>query len=215
MFKTKIVEVLLDFKETAEITKKDKRLRTIMLATLAITVLMWLTSPLHGVGAASVASIPILGLSLSGIIGAREFRQLPWETLSLVAGGLSLGAAIMDTGLADFYLSKITLDPETYQLLFFVVFGYLTVILSNIMSNTATSSILIPLACAMFPERALETSLIVGLCASCALLLPVSTPPNAIAYASGMLEQKDFRLGGIIIGVFGPMFIIGWVLLFI
>lgn len=215
LYKTDIKEVVLDLDETTELTKKDKQLRVIMLLTLISTVLMWLTSPMHGIGAASVASIPILALSVTGIIGAKEFRQLPWETLALVAGGLSLGAAIMDTGLANFYLDRIAIDPNEYQVLFFVVFALLTVILSNIMSNTATSSILIPLACAMFPERALETSLIVGLSASCALLLPVSTPPNAIAYASGMLEQKDFRLGGIVIGIVGPIVIVAWILMII
>jgi len=215
LFKTNIKEVVLDLDEVTEFSSKDKQLRLIMMLTLGATVLMWLTSPIHGIGAASVASIPILALSVSGIIGAKEFRQLPWETLALVAGGLSLGAAIMDTGLANFYLDRITIDPNEYQLLFFVVFAYLTVILSNIMSNTATSSILIPLACAMFPERALETSLIVGLSASCALLLPVSTPPNAIAYASGMLEQKDFRLGGVVIGITGPLIIIAWILVIV
>lgn len=213
LYKTEIKEVELDLEETLELTKKDRQLRIIMASTLLTTVLMWLTSPLHGVGAASVASIPILALSITGIIRGKEFRQLPWDTLALVAGGLSLGAAIMDTGLANFYLDRITIDPNEYKLLFFLVFAFLTVILSNIMSNTATSSILIPLACAMFPACALETSLIVGLSASCALLLPVSTPPNAITYASGMLEQKDFRLGGIIIGILGPLIIIGWVLI--
>lgn len=214
LFKTDLKEVVLSVEEgDFEISKKQKQSKIVMIGTLLLTVLMWLTSPIHGIGAASVASIPILALSVGGIIGAKEFRQLPWETLALVAGGLSLGAAIMDTGLANFYLDRITIDPNQYQLLFFVVFAVLTVILSNIMSNTATSSILIPLACALFPEKALETSLIVGLSASCALLLPVSTPPNAIAYSSGMLQQKDFRLGGFVIGVAGPILIILWVLL--
>jgi sodium-dependent dicarboxylate transporter 2/3/5 len=44
------------------------------------------------------------------------------------------------------------------------------------------------------------------------LFLPVSTPPNAIAYSTGLIEQKDFRLGGLLMGLLGPALIIGWVL---
>jgi len=55
---------------------------------------------------------------------------------------------------------------------------------------------------------------VIGLSASCALLLPVSTPPNAIAYSTGLIEQKEFRIGGIFIGLVGPILIISWTLLY-
>jgi solute carrier family 13 (sodium-dependent dicarboxylate transporter), member 2/3/5 len=93
------------------------------------------------------------------------------------------------------------------------VLAYTTMLFSNIMSNTATSTVLIPLGMAILPEHKTEVSLIIGLAASTALLLPVSTPPNAIAYSTGFLEQKDFRIGGVLIGLLGPAVIILWVLL--
>jgi sodium-dependent dicarboxylate transporter 2/3/5 len=55
--------------------------------------------------------------------------------------------------------------------------------------------------------------MIIGLSASTALFLPVSTPPNAIAYSTGMIEQKDLRLGGSLIGFIGPAIIVLWVML--
>ena len=55
--------------------------------------------------------------------------------------------------------------------------------------------------------------MVVGLSASTALFLPVSTPPNAIAYSTGFIEQKDFQFGGALIGLLGPALIILWVLL--
>ena len=58
-----------------------------------------------------------------------------------------------------------------------------------------------------------EVALIIGLAASTALFLPVSTPPNAIAYSTGMLEIKDFRKGGILVGLLGPLLIVLWILL--
>jgi sodium-dependent dicarboxylate transporter 2/3/5 len=56
---------------------------------------------------------------------------------------------------------------------------------------------------------------VIGLSASCALLLPVSTPPNAIAYSTGFLTQSEFRLGGIVIGIAGPLLTILWTVLMV
>ena len=72
---------------------------------------------------------------------------------------------------------------------------------------------MLPVAVALVPGRELEMCLILGLSASCALLLPVSTPPNAIAFSTGELETKDLRPGGVLIGLLGPTLIIAWVLL--
>jgi sodium-dependent dicarboxylate transporter 2/3/5 len=84
---------------------------------------------------------------------------------------------------------------------------------SNVMSNTATSTVLIPLGMAILPEQKTEVAIIIGLAASTALFLPVSTPPNALAYSTGLIEQKDLRVGGVLIGVLGPALIVTWVLL--
>ena len=58
----------------------------------------------------------------------------------------------------------------------------------------------------------LETAVTVGLSASCALFLPVSTPPNAIAYSYGYLEQKDFRMLGSYLALIAPPLILAWVI---
>jgi len=81
------------------------------------------------------------------------------------------------------------------------------------MSNTATVSVLVPAAGMLSVADPVILPLVVGLSASCALFLPVSTPPNAIAYSTGLLEQKDFRLGGLIVGLGGPILIMLWVFL--
>ena len=84
-------------------------------------------------------------------------------------------------------------------------------VLSNVMSHTATSTVLIPFGLAILPGMKTEVALVVGLAASTALFLPVSTPPNAIVYSTGAIEQKDFRLGGLLIGLLGPLVILLWV----
>ncbi len=151
-------------------------------------------------------------LTLTRILKGEDIRALPWDTLLLVAGGLSLGLALQQTGLLDIYADKISrLNIGSTGFLF--LFAFLTMVLSNIMSNTAASTVLIPLGMAILPEMKTEIAMIVGLCASTALFLPVSTPPNAIAYSTGLIDQKDFRLGGALVGLLGPLLVILWVLI--
>lgn len=128
------------------------------------------------------------------------------------SGGLSLGIAIQQSGLADFFVSKIS-NYEFYDVVFLIIFAFATVIFSNIMSNTATATILIPVATILPGVNPIEAAVVIGLSASFALFLPVSTPPNAIAFSTGYLKQSDFKLGGFWIGLLGPVLTILWVLL--
>jgi sodium-dependent dicarboxylate transporter 2/3/5 len=82
------------------------------------------------------------------------------------------------------------------------------------MSNTATSSVLIPLGIALPGSLELSAPLVIAISPSCALFLPVSTPPNAIAYSTGYISQKDFRLGGIAMGIIGPIIAVFAMILF-
>ena len=91
-----------------------------------------------------------------------------------------------------------------------IIFSLITVFASNIMSNTAAAAILIPAAGLWGGLNPALLPTVIGLSASCALFLPVSTPPNAIAYSTGLVQQSDFRLGGIYAGLAGPLAIIIW-----
>ncbi len=184
----------------------EKIKKRVVLGVLGLTLLLWLTEKVHGIPAAMVSLLPIILLTMTGIITGEEVRRLPWDNLMLVAGGLSLGLAIKDTGLASYYVEMI----EDVNLNFYVIvfcFAYLTAILSNIMSNTATATILIPISLILAFEYPVILPLVIGLSASTALFLPISTPPNAIAYSTGKLEQKDFRFGGTLMGLAGPFII--------
>jgi len=183
--------------------KKD---RNLVIFTLFLTVLLWSTESIHGIPLAATSAVPIVILTLTRIIRADEVRALPWDTLMLVAGGLALGRAIVDVGLADTFV--VGLESLNMPLLVVaILFGYLTLALSNVMSNTAATSILIPIALGLSGMFQVSVPLIVALCASCALFLPVSTPPNAIAYSTNLLEQKDFRISGGYFFVIAPFVI--------
>lgn len=180
----------------------------------ASTVLLWATTPLHGLHVSVISLIPIVGLTLTQVLGAADVRRLPWDTLMMVAGGLSLGAAVVDTGLAATLAGHLAvLTGVGVDGLVLLALALVTVVLSNFMSNTATVSIMLPVAVALLPGREMEMCLVLGLSASCALLLPVSTPPNAVAYSTGLLTGRDLRLGGFAIGLAGPILVVAWVLL--
>ena len=184
--------------------------KKIVLGVLGITVLLWLTGKIHPIPAAAVSGIPIIVFTMLSLVTAEEVRKLPWDTLMLVAGGLSLGLAIQETGLASYFVEKL----QGVQLNFWLlagIFALATAVFSNVISNTATATILIPMASLWASSNPIILPVIIGLSASCSLFLPVSTPPNAIAYSTGRLKQSDFRMGGMVVGVLGPVLIILWV----
>ncbi len=213
-YKASISSVSMDFDDMATPDPAGPHDRTIVALVALVTVGLWITTPLHGIHTAAISLVPIVALTLTQVIDAGRIRGLPWDTLMLVAGGLSLGAAVVETGLATRLTSGLAfLTGIESALPVYVALALLTVTMSNFMSNTATVSLILPIAIALVPGHEVETCLILGLSASCALLLPVSTPPNAVAYATGEIPSRDFRPTGLIVGLVGPLVIIAWVLL--
>jgi sodium-dependent dicarboxylate transporter 2/3/5 len=130
----------------------------------------------------------------------------------LVAGGLALGLALVDSGLAELMVGQVSFGLPLLVLL--LLLSFVSVIFSNIMSNTATTTILVPLAILLFKgdEMTMVLAVIVlAPSASCALFLPVPTPPNAIAFGTGYLKQKDFRQSGLYFGLLGLVLALLWV----
>lgn len=196
-----------------KLQRREKRSRRIVLVVMAVTLGLWMTSPLHKLPVAMVSGLPIVFLTMFSVLWADDVRKLPWDTLMLVAGGLALGLALVDSGLAAYFVNQVEMSGNLW--LISLGFALLTVVLSNIMSNTATATILIPFGILLMGGDVFGTtvlSLVIALTASTALFLPVSTPPNAIAYSTGMVQQREFRLAGSVIGLGGPIFIILWVL---
>ncbi len=199
--------------EQKDETSAESRLkRRIVTWVIVVTVGLWLTTSLHGLKVASICAVPLVILTVTGVLEGKDIQGLPWDTLLLVAGGLSLGLALEQTGLLNHYAQMlITMGLSNMVLIF--IFAFLTMLVSNIMSNTAASTVMIPLGMAILVALKLEIALIIAISASTAMFLPVSTPPNAIVYSTGLVEQKDFRLGGILVGLIGPLLAILWVLL--
>ena len=199
---------------TEERDIREKRKRTLVLAVLAITVGLWISSPLHALPVAVVSILPIALLTMFGVLWAQDVRKLPWDTLMLVAGSLALGLALIDSGIAEYYLGQIRVGEKLWMVC--AGLSLVTMLVSNVMSNTAAATILIPLGLMLMGNDiagGTVLALVIALTASTALFLPVSTPPNAIAFSTGHIRQQEFRLGGFVIGFGGPVLIILWVML--
>jgi len=186
--------------------------RQVTIGTLGVTLLLWMTGEWTALPTAVVSFLPITVLTATGILRDRDVRQLPWDILLLLAGGLALGNGVRDTGLADWLVAGLPLERAGELGVVFLL-CYATLFLSNLMSNTAAANVLVPIAVVM--AFGFESFAVVSLvlCASCAMCLPISTPPNAIAFASGRLATADFLRGGLLIGLIAPPIIVGWLAL--
>jgi sodium-dependent dicarboxylate transporter 2/3/5 len=192
-------------------TTEKKMKRLVVIVVLTVCALTWLTSPIHGLSATAVAAVPLVILPLTGILNAGDIRSMGWDTLILIAGGLALGEGLMRSGLMNHYAGGIQGLGVSPLLLMFSI-AYAAMLLSNVMSNTAACAIFLPLGKLLVPDHVLEISVIISLASCTSLMLPVSTPPNAIAYSTGVITQKDLSYGGLLLGLLGPLLIVLWVL---
>lgn len=183
--------------------------RLVVLAGVLLTVGLWLTEPLHGISATVVAFVPVTIFTFSQVLRSGDIRSLEWDVLLLLAGGLSLGVGVSQTGLAGYLVEKLPLDDASPLAIAFLLAGA-TAVLSNFMSNTATANIVVPMAIAVAGSSAGPVVVPIALSASVAMCLPVSTPPNAIAFSSGHLQTRDFIAGGVLLGVLGTVVSVLW-----
>jgi solute carrier family 13 (sodium-dependent dicarboxylate transporter), member 2/3/5 len=188
--------------------------RIIVILTFLVTIGLWMTSTVHMIPVAVVSLIPIVIFTAVGIIQAEEIKLIPWDTLILVAGGLTLGIAINDSGLAEYMVGLIPAFDNPFVVI--LMMAIVTSLASNVMSNTAAASILIPFGALLVPPGYILMMVVtLGFAASTALLLPISTPPNALVFSTNYLKQSDFRSVGLIIALVSPFLIVFmlWLLL--
>ena len=181
----------------------------VVAATFILTIILWVFGKQLGVNANTVAMLPIAVFAFTGVITANDLKDIDWSVIWMVAGGFALGLAMNGTGLAEVAVKSIPFG-EFNPLAIMVISGLVCFALSNFISNTATAALLIPIlsvVCAGMGDKLAEiggTSTIligVAVAASCAMSLPISTPPNAIAYSTGLIQQTDMVKAGASIGV--------------
>lgn len=172
-----------------------------------VTILLWFTEPLHGISASAAAFIAVVLLLASKVMTGDDLRALQWPVLWLVAGGIALGGGVGASGLDDWLVGLVdwTTIPAVLLLL---TLATITWLLSNVLSNTATANLIIPIGLALavsIGQDIVTVGLLLATASSLGIMLPVSTPPNAIAYATGTVKTSDLATMGLLIGVVGVL----------
>jgi sodium-dependent dicarboxylate transporter 2/3/5 len=177
-----------------------------------LTAVLWMTRPLLSevVSGLSDAGIAIgAGLAMFLVPAGTEDRallswgdaeELPWGVLLLFGGGLSLASAISETGLAKWIGQGVSALEGWPILLVVVCTVALIVMLTEITSNTATTAAFLPILGAVavgLGQNPFLLAVPAALGASCAFMLPVATPPNAIVYGSDLLNIPDMSRVGL------------------
>ncbi len=187
--------------------------------TFAVTILLWVMGKYVGVNSNTVAMLPIAIFAITGVITAKDLQKIDWGVIWMVAGGFALGLALNGTGLAKVAIQAIPFGAWS-PIVILVIAGLVCYFLSNFISNTATAALMIPILTVVCEGMGEKLSVIGGtstmligiaVAASAAMTLPISTPPNAIAYSTGLIDQKDMAKTGIVVGFL--TLIIGFTLL--
>jgi sodium-dependent dicarboxylate transporter 2/3/5 len=181
----------------------------IVIVTFIITVLLWLTDKLTGINSYTVALIPFVVFAMTGVITKYDLEEINWSVIWMVAGGFALGYGLNASGLAERAVESIPFGDFS-PLLILLLSGIICYLLSNFISNSATAALLMPIlavVCTAMGDKlnvigGTPTVLIgVAVAASSAMVLPVSTPPNALAFSTNLIHQNDMVKVGIIMGI--------------
>jgi len=177
-----------------------------VVAVFVATVLLWLSDRWHGLPAAVVALVPAVALTATRTLTAADLGAIDWSVLILIAGGMALGAGMTLTGLDRLIVQALPLESAGLMGLTALLVAA-ALALSTFMSNTAASNLLLPIgisAAAAFGDAATrQVAVSIALAAALAMALPVSTPPNALAYARGAFAVRTMAIPGALIGLAG------------
>ena len=183
------------------------------LSILIATVMLWLTGEVHGIKAGTVALLAAAALTALSVLDKRDIDSIDWNILILMWGGLAMGVGIEASGLSALVAEADPASLPAGALGIAVVVVVLSIALSTFMSNTATANLLLPIVLALSLGLSDRVYLAV-LCAfgcSFAMAMPVSTPPNAIAFATGEVKASTLlKLGGLVSVFAGIVLLLGY-----
>ncbi len=209
------------FQNLGAMTVPEKRVGLVFLLTAAA----WVARPLldnlpflqnlSDAGIAIVAAISLFLIPSGAVTGHplmdwQTAKNIPWNLLLLFGGGLSLAAAVSSTGLAVWIGSGFTELGTFHVALLVVATCTLIIFLTELTSNLATTAAFLPVVAAAAAGAGLDPILLtlpVALAASCAFMLPVATPPNAIVYGSGRISIPQMARAGIALNLLSILLI--------
>ncbi|WP_047042097.1 SLC13 family permease [Vibrio mexicanus] len=201
-----------DFELNRDAVDWDKG-KVVTLAIFATTVLLWIFSkPINAMlgGYAKFDTVVALGaivmVNFARVVHWKDIEKTAdWGVLLLFGGGICLSNVLKATGTSVF-LANMLSDLIAHFGLFFIVLviAAFVVFLTEFASNTASAALLIPVfatVAEVFGLSPVILSVLIAVAASCAFMLPVATPPNAIVFGSGHIKQKEMMQVGIILNI--------------
>ena len=210
-FRVKPVFKYQDYEENLTINFRDyiNKNSILVVVIFFITVLLWLLSkPLSNFLEISkgfdslVAIFAIFLLTICRVVSWKEIERFTdWGVLLLFGGGITLSAVLSETGASRFLANILYNNLFEYGFLVLLLGAALLMIfLTEIASNTASAAILVPIFLAVGIEIPSVNNnvlpLAVGIAASCAFMLPVATPPNALVFGTGKIDQRQMMKVG-------------------
>jgi len=203
-------------------THAEKRTGLVFLAA----AILWMTRPLlnriPGLEGLSDAGIGIACAAILFLIPAgdpkerrflmswREAQGTSWQVLILFGGGLSLAAAMDTSGLAEWIGRGLAGLGHLSPFVFLLIVATVVVLLTELASNTATAAALLPVVATVAAGADMDIvtlSAAVAMAASCAFMLPVATPPNAIVFAAGHVTIADMIRAGALMNVLSVLLV--------
>ena len=184
---------------------KLNRSQKLIFIVFLITVAGWLTTKFTGLSSSTVALIPVISLFSLGLLDETDLAKISWSTLLLFGGGLSLGSAVNQVGI-DLWLTTLLQDwitgiPLFVTLLILVFFG---ILVTMVASNTASAAILIPLMLPLSSSLGIDMksmALLIAIGVSLDFMMPVGTPPSAIAYSTGVVNVREMIKNGFMVNI--------------
>ncbi len=139
-----------------------------------------------------------------------EAVKIPWGIIILFGGGMALAKGFTETGLANWIASQITIFEGVIVIVFILIVATMVNFLTEVTSNLATTAMLLPILSPValsFDMHPFLIMIAVTLSASCAFMLPVATPPNAIVFGSGYLKVSDMVKKGFLMNIISVIII--------
>jgi sodium-dependent dicarboxylate transporter 2/3/5 len=201
LFPPGVERIALHFGKQERMGRKPK----FVLFVFAGVVALWLTSKWHGIPSAIVSLIPLVILFGLRLLRDDDLQDLGWGILFVVGGGMSLGIAMRESGLTGWMVHQLPFQAVgPFGVL--LVFGVVAAAMTSFISNSATANLLLPIAVGVSAVEPAATAAAVAIASSAAMILPISTPPNAIAYGSGFVNVRDMaRAGSIVTAIAIPV----------
>ncbi|UTW14406.1 DASS family sodium-coupled anion symporter [Marinobacterium rhizophilum] len=182
--------------------------RKVTLGIFALTVMLWVFSTPVSEALGGLSSfdtlVALLAIALIGLTRAADWqhiaKQTDWGVLLLFGGGLTLSNVLRDTGTSLFLANFLaTLLESANPFVILLTITAFVVFLTELASNTASAALLVPVFAAVAQSLGLTPVMVasvIAVSASCAFMLPVATPPNAIVFGSGLIRQGQMMKAG-------------------